>query len=122
MSAGCYDYNANVGYLSPEGIDLFGDWQQHLVGTKSDLWSVGCLLLDTLTNEGAFLSHEACQLAYKQRELYTKNKQRQWVCNSSFLSVCSVAIAHNMLFNQLIAQQGMHTYSLTGDDRVITCQ
>ena len=45
------------------------------------------MLLETLTNEGAFLSaDEACQLSYDEQELTVKQRHRQWVCSTCLAS------------------------------------
>ena len=46
--------------MSPEAFSKSG---QRKVTTKSDMWTVGCMLLELLTSEPTFLSYDIGEVA-----------------------------------------------------------
>ena len=72
-----------IAYRSPEGLGLFDKPEEHLVGFPSDMWSVGCLLLELLTYQPALSNKEMRSKATQTQTEHTKERQLQWVSPTS---------------------------------------
>ena len=81
VAADCAEVKGNVGYFSPEGINLFGEPEERLVGTPSDMRTVGhCLMLEVLVGEPAFMDRQMICKPYEQQAAHIMQRQRPWVC------------------------------------------
>ena len=98
MAAGCWDVQGHVGYLSPEGIDLFGNPEQLLVGLPSDMWTVGCLLLEVLIGQPVFITHEVRKQPGQAQLMHIMQCQAQWVSCTLCLSFCVHALMHGHIY------------------------
>ena len=79
LSAACNEVEANIGYHSPEGNDFFDEPKERLVGKPSDMWTVGCMLLEVLMGEQAFMERQVRREPYQQQAAHTMQRQKQWV-------------------------------------------
>ena len=77
--AGFTEVQGEIAYRSPEGLGLFEKPEEHLVGFPSDMWSVGCLLLELLIRQPAFISTEMRSESAETQIEHTKERQLQWV-------------------------------------------
>ena len=59
---------------------MFSEPEERLVGTPSDIWAVGCLLLEVLVDESAFEDPKLYHKPFERRLESIREKQRQWVC------------------------------------------
>ena len=82
MAAECGKVEGNIAYASPESINLFDEAEQRLVGTPSDMWTVGCLLLELLTGQPAFIGSDLLCQPTDQQAGHIRQRQRQWVSAS----------------------------------------
>lgn len=82
---------AHAAYTSPEGLNFFGNPDEHPVTAASDLWNVGCLVLELLVGQPVFV--ERHEVAEPRQQLSQKVLQRHtyWVrcCLLPCLLCCS---------------------------------
>ena len=89
--AGSKEVHSWIGNMSPEA---FSRSKKGKVTTKSDIWTVGCMMLELLTGDPAFLSYNIGEVP--DRALMTRTvieNHRQWVSAPIWCSAQQQVIA-----------------------------
>ena len=68
-----------ITYKSPEGLDYFHKPQQYLMGSATDVFSMGCVLFELLTGLFAFGREEDHDLTESELRQATVLRQAAWV-------------------------------------------
>lgn len=86
--ADCKDMCSKLEYASPEGLNFFDDPDTYRIQAVSDVWSVGCVLLELLTDLPAFSDKDVRTLNGPDYREAVLELQRDWVsCRKAHCSI-----------------------------------
>lgn len=90
-AAGFDEVRAHAAYSSPEGLNFFVNPNEHPVTTASDLWSVGCLVLELLVGQPVFVQPHELDEPHQQLSQKVLRRHTYWVhsCLQPCLLCCS---------------------------------
>lgn len=79
IAADCSELNSKLEYVSPEGLGYFGESNKFRIQAQSDVWSIGCVLLELLTGKPAFRDEDVCSESAAEYRSAILEFQRDWV-------------------------------------------
>lgn len=90
-AAGFDEVRAHAAYTSPESLNFFGNPKEHPVTAASDLWSVGCLVLELLVGQPVFVQPHELDEPHQQLSQKVLRRHTYWVrsCLQPCLLCCS---------------------------------